>query len=378
MVILLAEDKKSSEHGEKYRVDLDKIMAKGEVNEELWKEIQKKLQGSSQEVKQAIELFFKNYKNLPQEADDLVCEYASKDQPYEYRLLIASYFSKKDLSFTYRFHEKVLGILEEDDDKRIQELIADRLEERIKLIKNMQQFYKNLSSIFSYASQSWLRNYQTFQAIQKSTLTTWLKSIESPILSYYSAGTLSGIVVPERPKEEHSAQLIGQLVNCPKGKSGWSRYQENCGGILEYLFVPPLRKPISQSRSESGVHIRDFILQIPVDLGGFWGYCQMKHDSVGLVAECKDYTDQIDGNDVVITAKYLHERRSGNFGILLCRENPSVGAIKEAGRIWRESGKLIVMLTDEDLIDMIKLKENKDEPEKIIERKIFDFRTSLD
>lgn len=378
MVILLTEDKKSSERGEKYRVDLDKIMAKGEVNEELWKEIQKKLQGSSQEVKQAIELFFKNYKNLPQEADDLVCEYASKDQPYEYRLLIASYFSKKDLSFTYRFHEKVLGILEEDDDKRIQELIVDRLEERRKLIENMQQFYKNLSSIFSYASQSWLRNYQTFQAIQKSTLTTWLKSVESPFLSYYSAGTLSGIVVPERPKEEHSAQLIGQLLNCPKGKSGWSQYQEICGGILEYLFVPPLRKPISQSRSESGVHIRDFILQIPVDLEGFWGYCQMKHDSVGLVAECKDYTDQIDGNDVVITAKYLHERRSGNFGILLCRENPSAGAIKETGRIWRESGKLIVTLTDEDLIDMIKLKENEDEPEKIIERKIFDFRTSLD
>jgi len=382
----LMKKEKSSKSEKLYPVDLKKISAKGEVDKDLWAEIQKGLRGDPEEVKKAIELFFENYKSLPSEADDLICEYAQKDQPYEYRLLIASLFTRKDIRITFGFSNNLLDILEKDDDKKIQELIADKLEERKKFQEEIRSTFKELSKSLLGLQESYkalfdkalIQSFQSYQSLYSETLTAFFNTYKNAFFSYYAPRALSGIVVPERVKDESAAKLIRELQNCPKGKGGWNQYQRICERILEYLFVPPLGDPISQSRTENGAHIRDFILQIPVGLGGFWGFCQMKHNSIGLLVECKDYTDQIEGNDIVVTSKYLHEKRIGNFGIVACRETPSESAIHEAKRLWREDEKFIVVLTDDDLITMIRLKENGDEPEKIVEQKAFDLRISLD
>ena len=103
----------------------------------------------------------------------------------------------------------------------------------------------------------------------------------------------------------------------------------------------------------------------------------MKYDSVGLVVETKN-KGRLAPNDVVITAKYLHTKRIGDFGILMSRDKPEGNVLHEVERIWKEDGKLIVVLTDDDLVDMIKMKQSGDEPEKLIESWIFRFRSSLD
>ena len=222
------------------------------------------------------------------------------------------------------------------------------------------------------------RNFQMYQQIYYSMSIPLSDLTKSLFTSYYSPSNISHLEVPETAQEELSIQLIDKLFNCPKGREGWRQYEDICEEILKYLFVPPLGEPIPQSRTESGFHRRDFVLQIPYHVKGFWAFRKIKNNSTGLVVECKNYTGQIMEKDVNETAKYLRKKRLGNFGLIFCRENSSDSAIKAVERHWDDHDKLIIILTDNDLIDMIKLKENGDEPEQIIEKKFFDLMRTLD
>lgn len=63
---------------------------------------------------------------------------------------------------------------------------------------------------------------------------------------------------------------------------------------------------------------------------------------------------------------------------MITRTEISDNVKRDLVRIWKEENKFILLISDKDLIDMITLKEDDNEPEKIIEKLIFDFRRSLD
>jgi hypothetical protein len=53
------------------------------------------------------------------------------------------------------------------------------------------------------------------------------------------------------------SNMISKLIECPEGREGWKEYENICIEILNYLFVPPLKEPTIQSRTESGLDVRD-------------------------------------------------------------------------------------------------------------------------
>lgn len=55
------------------------------------------------------------------------------------------------------------------------------------------------------------------------------------------------------------SDLVNRLDSCPIGEKGWREFEDLCVEILEFLFVPPLVKPISQSRTYSGTNRRDAV-----------------------------------------------------------------------------------------------------------------------
>lgn len=177
--------------------------------------------------------------------------------------------------------------------------------------------------------------------------------------------------------ETKASRLIRVLQSCPKGKEGWRDYESVVGEILEYLFVPPLGKPINQPRNENGLHIMDFILYIPYYVKNFWFLPMMKHDSIALVVECKN-KKRLNPNDIQVASKYLKEKGLGTFGLLLTREKPSDHVIEQLLEVWKEKEKkLFVILDDEDLIEMITLKTEEKEPETLIDKRIFEYRVRL-
>jgi hypothetical protein len=184
-------------------------------------------------------------------------------------------------------------------------------------------------------------------------------------------------IAPPSP-ESLSAKLIDRLSSCEMGREHWQEFQQICEDILTHLFVPPLGEPIWESRTDSGLERRDLIFQIPYNAGGFWQMISYKYSASALIVSCKNYSDPIRKDEVLDLSQYLAKTRLGNFGIILSRYPASESAIKEAKLRWRDDEKMIICLDDEELENMIQLKDNNNDPEKLVEKKIFDFLASLE
>ena len=360
------------------------LSVKGDIDIKFWDELKKKFKGSIPQKKEAIDAFFSRYKNIPYEADEYILELAKSDKPVEMVRLIANYYADEKIRISWKLDYQLLATLRENEDHEVMKLISDRIkdrdERRKKLKKALNSFTENYRKAFVPFIQFQKQMELSYLPIQQmlKDYNDSVRIINKTFTSFYKPSTILDMKIPETiPRETTEYKLMNNLSGCPKGEKGWKSYQDICGEIISYLFVPPLGEPSPQDRSDDGVHIRDYLLQIPCDIRNFWNFCQMKYDSVCLVVEIKN-KNRLTPNDVVITAKYLHSKRTGNFGILLSRDKPETNVLYEVERIWKEEDKLMVLLTDDDLINMIKLKQSGDEPEKLIENWIFKFRSKLD
>lgn len=82
---------------------------------------------------------------------------------------------------------------------------------------------------------------------------------------------------------------INRLKGCPEGSMGWKEYENICIEILNYLFVPPLKEPKIQSRTESGIDIRDAVYP---NRGNHenWGFIRNDYDAKYIIFEFKNYS----------------------------------------------------------------------------------------
>lgn len=207
---------------------------------------------------------------------------------------------------------------------------------------------------------------------------TMLRSL--PLLSqgYYPEAVLEQLrEVPAEAKETYGKELSNKLKKVECGSGGWNQYQVVCKEILSYTLVPPLLDPQEEVYNEQGTQRRDLLFPIPNDVTGFWNFIKLTHESLSIIVDTKNYCDELPPNQMVIASKYFGKKRLGMFGIIVTRKGLSEGARTEQRRFWMEEDKLILCLTDEDLLKMIRLKEDDDDPAKVIDDHYRKFRTSL-
>ena len=83
------------------------------------------------------------------------------------------------------------------------------------------------------------------------------------------------------------------------------------------------------------------------------------YNSHFVVFEFKNYSKPIDQNLIYITEKYLFDTALRNVAIIISRKGFSKAAKFAAEGCLKEHGKLILDITSEDLIEMLKLKSDK-------------------
>ena len=74
---------------------------------------------------------------------------------------------------------------------------------------------------------------------------------------------------------------------------------------------------------------------------------------------------------------YLKEDRAGLFGILVTRKGPSEACMHALANHWIRHRKLVIALSDDDVLQMLRLKEGQGSPETVIRQTIEAFRLSL-
>ena len=157
--------------------------------------------------------------------------------------------------------------------------------------------------------------------------------------------------------------LVNRLENCPKGEKGWQEFEALCIEILEFLFVPPLIRPIIQARTYSGTSRRDAVFpNRNFDEKHGWGLLLRELQARMVLFEFKNYQSSKIGKDEVIqTDSYLNEPM-GKLAIIICNQVPERAAYIQRNTIYSRQGKVILFVTREYLKEMLSIKERGEDP----------------
>ena len=176
------------------------------------------------------------------------------------------------------------------------------------------------------------------------------------------------------PKKERI--FIDKLHECKPGRENWSKYQSLIGEALTFLFCPPLLRPISEKTDANRANRRDFIFPNYCDKG-FWAYLRSRYSADYIVVDAKNYQKNITKREILQIANYLKEHGTGLFGIIITRNGVSESAIYTLKEVWAIDKKMIIILQDNDIEQMMLEKLANREPENIVRQKIEDFRLSI-
>jgi hypothetical protein len=157
--------------------------------------------------------------------------------------------------------------------------------------------------------------------------------------------------------------FIERLDKCPTGQKGWREFEDICVEIVEFLFVPPLVRPIIQPRTYSGTNRRDAVFpNRNFDEKHGWGLLLRELEARMVLFEFKNYeTTDIGHEEVIQTDNYLTEPM-GRLAIMVCSKLPNDGAHIKRNNIYSQRRKVILFMTKEHLKEMLFIKERGEDP----------------
>ncbi len=171
----------------------------------------------------------------------------------------------------------------------------------------------------------------------------------------------------------YEQSLIDKLRICKSGKNDWSKYQKLIGEILATLFCPQLQPPLSENSDALKVNRRDYILPNYCE-SGFWAFLRARYCADYIVVDAKNYSQKVTKKEVLQIANYLKLHGTGLFGMIISRKGIGESAQYTLREVWEIEKKLIIVLQDNDVEQMLIEKSLGREPENIIRQKIEDFR----
>lgn len=155
-----------------------------------------------------------------------------------------------------------------------------------------------------------------------------------------------------------------------------TEYERLCRSVFQELFDPYLYGFEDQTRTTDAGNRYDFICRIQPG-NAFWDSLRQDFRTKAILFECKNYEKKIGPDQVYSTERYLFSGALRTVCLLVSRLGPSDGAIRAAQGAMRETGKLIILLSNTDLIEMLKLNSQLGAAEDYLDKRIWDFIVSL-
>lgn len=167
-------------------------------------------------------------------------------------------------------------------------------------------------------------------------------------------------------------ELLDRLKNCPPGFENWQIYQKLVGKILTVLFCPPLDSVSEQNADANYRNRRDFVIPNYTD-SGYWKELRHIYQAEFIVVDAKNSGEKIEKDDILQVAHYLKSKGAGLFGLIFSRFGASESAERHLQDIWQNEDKMIIILDDHDVEQMLLSKQAKNDPCRLIINKIQEF-----
>jgi len=165
--------------------------------------------------------------------------------------------------------------------------------------------------------------------------------------------------------------LIQRLQSLPSGLEHYAEYQKLCVEILEFLFAQSFRRFAvrEQVRTAGGHEVRDAIIPNR-PLREFWTRVQQEFHANNILFEFKNLKDPVRKGHVEQLRTYMSNnvKRIGRFGILVSRRPPSRSARTARLKAYDSAAECLIIMLDDNLVEnMIRGKEQADDPESVLE-----------
>lgn len=167
-------------------------------------------------------------------------------------------------------------------------------------------------------------------------------------------------------------ELIDKITNCKTGKNYYKQYENICYDVINYLFDNDFSQITNQHSTEDKMFRMDILCSIK-STKEFWRFLMQFYRTKFVVFESKNYSDEIDQNLIYVTEKYLFDSALRNVAFIISRKGFDNNAKKAAIGVLREHNKLIIDITDTDLINMINDKSEGKEPTDYLFNKVETF-----
>ena len=162
---------------------------------------------------------------------------------------------------------------------------------------------------------------------------------------------------------KNQGEILKERICNWKNSNGNTAYETLCFETLNYLFDNELSLWHKQQTSNAELYRFDLICKIKDgNVSGLWSTILQCFNSKYIIFEFKNYTDEITQKEIYTTDKYLYLKALRGVAILVSCKGASMNANKAIRGTLRENGKLILSISNQDLVKMIDIKINKGIP----------------
>jgi len=153
-------------------------------------------------------------------------------------------------------------------------------------------------------------------------------------------------------------ELINKIKYLSRGNSTSREFEKIGENIIRYIFEDYLYGWIPQPTAANGMYRFDLIAKIKKQ-SGFWGMLYNFFESRYVIFEFKNYENEITQAQIYTTEKYLYHKALRNIAFIITREGLNDNASRACAGSLREQGKLILVLDENDLIQLLELKKDR-------------------
>ncbi len=181
---------------------------------------------------------------------------------------------------------------------------------------------------------------------------------EEPFLDFTPLNTEK----KENKEKNAIEEYIDKLKFWQPKKNLSSTYEKLCTNVLKELFIDDLSVWQEQKKSNDDLYRFDLICKIKDEkINPFWKFIEDFFNSKYIIFEYKNYSNFITQKEIYTTEKYLYAKALRGVAIILSCNGSDNNAEKAIKGILRENGKLIISLSNKDIICMLENKLKKEE-----------------
>ena len=178
---------------------------------------------------------------------------------------------------------------------------------------------------------------------------------EMLIAEFGSAEELSATVPDEEPVEPEDGSMFCSNIHAVR--NGVAKpFETACEAAIRWLFKDELVAFDDQHQSDTGHNIFDLVARI-ASKEDFWQALITDFRARYIVFEFKNYSKKISQREIYTTEKYLYPVAMRGAAIIVSRNGANTGAERAMRGALRESGKLILSLSVDELCDMLKARD---------------------